>query len=104
VQQQTRWHGPLIQAFMDRENPNPRVSSEDLGPFALLAPSIRMSNAFMAAASRLGKPLLSWIVDTPADLYRGLELGVNAVVSNSPLALRAVLMDWRDRCSDRQGV
>ena len=25
-----------------------------------------------------------------------------AVISNTPLALRAVLMDWRDRCSERQ--
>lgn len=104
AQQQTRWRGPLMKAFMDRENPNPRISSEDLQPFALLAPSIRMSNSFFAAASRLGKPLLSWTVDSPADLHRGLELGLNAVVSNAPLALRAVLMDWRDRCSDRQGM
>ena len=32
----------------------------------------------MAAAGRLGKPLLTWTVDSPADLHRGLELGVNA--------------------------
>ncbi|KAI7837856.1 hypothetical protein COHA_008343 [Chlorella ohadii] len=102
VQQHTQWRGPLIQAFMDRDNPNPIVSSIELQPFALLAPSIRMSDAFMAAAGRLGKPLLTWTVDSPADLHRGLELGVNAVVSNAPLALRSVLMDWRDRCSDRQ--
>jgi hypothetical protein len=54
VQQQTRWHGPLIQAFMDRENPNPRVSSEDLGPFALLAPSIRVSAAAAAIVTGAG--------------------------------------------------
>lgn len=61
-----------------------------------------MSDAFLAAAGSLGKPQLAWTVDSPADLHRGLEAGLNAVISNRALALRAVLLDWRDRCSERQ--
>lgn len=60
-----------------------------------------MSDAFFAAAARLAKPTLAWTVDSPEGLHRGLEVGVTAVVSNRPLALRSVLLDWRDRCSER---
>lgn len=60
-----------------------------------------MSDAFFAAATRLAKPTLAWTVDSSADLQRSLEAGVTAVVSNRPLALRSVLLDWRDRCSER---
>lgn len=61
-----------------------------------------MSDAFFAAVARLGKPALAWTADTPADLHRAAQARLNAVVSNRPIALRAVLMDWRDRCSERQ--
>lgn len=37
-----------------------------------------MADTFFAATNRTGKPLLAWTVDTPADLHRGLEMGVNA--------------------------
>lgn len=62
----------------------------------------QMSDAFFAAAAQLGKPALAWTADTPADLHRAAQARLNAVVSNRPIALRAVLMDWRDRCSERQ--
>ncbi len=61
-----------------------------------------MSDAFFAAAAQLGKPALAWTADTPAGLHRAAQARLNAVVSNRPIALRAVLMDWRDRCSERQ--
>ncbi|KAL4440283.1 hypothetical protein ABPG75_003284 [Micractinium tetrahymenae] len=102
VQQQTKWAGPLIRAYMDRQDPNPAVTAEELAPLALLGPSLKMSDAFFAAAARLGKPALAWTADTPADLHRAAEARLNAVISNRPIALRAVLMDWRDRCSERQ--
>lgn len=61
-----------------------------------------MSDSFLAAAGQLGKPMLAWTVDTPQTLHRALEAGANAAISNNPLALRGVLLDWRDRCSERQ--
>ena len=61
-----------------------------------------MAPRFWAAAAALGKPLLAWCVDGPADLATALEAGATTVISNEPLALWAVLLDWRDRCSERQ--
>jgi hypothetical protein len=61
-----------------------------------------MADSFFAAATQLGKPVLAWTVDSPGDLHRALEANLNAVISNCPLAIRGVLLDWRDRCSERQ--
>lgn len=71
-------------------------------PFALLGPSLGMASGFWAAVARLHKPLLAWCVDSPADLHQALEAGAATVISNHPLALRDVLLDWRDRCGERQ--
>ena len=62
-----------------------------------------MADSFFAAATQLGKPVLAWTVDSPRDLHRALEANLNAAISNRPLAVRGVLLDWRDRCSERQG-
>ncbi|PSC67682.1 glycerophosphodiester phosphodiesterase isoform A [Micractinium conductrix] len=102
VQQQTQWKGPLIKAYMDREDPAPLLRVVELAPFAMLGPSIKMADSFFAAASHVGKPVLAWTVDSPGDLHRAAEAGVSAVISNRPQVLRAVLLDWRDRCSERQ--
>jgi hypothetical protein len=67
-----------------------------------LAYALQMADTFFAAAAPLGKPSLAWTVDTPELLHRAAEAGLNSVVSNFPLELRGVLMDWRDRCSERQ--
>ena len=67
----------------------------------MLGPSIHMADAFFAGALALGKPVHTWVVDTPQLLHRALEAKVDSVISNRPLALRGVLGDWRDRCSDR---
>jgi hypothetical protein len=61
-----------------------------------------MADTFFASAAPLGKPSLAWTVDSPELLHRAAEAGLNSVVSNFPLELRGVLMDWRDRCSERQ--
>ncbi|KAL4856460.1 hypothetical protein ACK3TF_003252 [Chlorella vulgaris] len=102
VANQTRWGGPLIRGFGDLQDPNPPLSPEAVQPFTLLGPSIKMADSFFAAATQLGKPVLAWTVDSPGDLHRALEANLNAVISNCPLAIRGVLLDWRDRCSERQ--
>jgi hypothetical protein len=63
-----------------------------------------MADSFLAAAAQLGKPMLTWTVDSPQDLHRALEKNMNGAISNRPLAVRGVLLDWRDRCSERQGL
>lgn len=97
VQQQARWARSTPYMYRD-----PALSARELAPVAQLGSSLEMSDAFLATAARLGKPALAWTADTPADLHRGAQARVNAVVSNRPIPLRAVLMDWRDRCSERQ--
>jgi hypothetical protein len=69
-------------------------------PLALCA---QMADAFFAAARQLGKPALAWTVDSPRELHRALEANLTAVISNQPLAVLDVLLDWRDRCSERNG-
>ena len=118
VEQKTSWEGPLIFGFQDRAaaaaasnasssssggGSDPAVSASALQPFAMLGPSIKLSDAFFAAAAKLGKPVLAWVVDDAEALHRVLELGVSAAISDRPLAVRSTLLDWRDRCSDRQG-
>ena len=60
-----------------------------------------MSDAFWAEAAKLGKTTLGWTADTPADLHRALESKADATISNKPIAVRQILFDWRDRCSDQ---
>jgi hypothetical protein len=36
-------------------------------------------------------------------LHRALQLRLDSVISNTPLAINKVLSDWRDRCSDKAG-
>ena len=36
-----------------------------------------------------------------ADACRALEVRVDSIISNRPLALRDLLFDWRDKCSDQ---
>lgn len=62
-----------------------------------------MADTFFAAARQLGKPALAWTVDSPRELHRALEANLTAVISNQPLAVLDVLLDWRDRCSERNG-
>lgn len=82
----------------DRDDPNPPVSADALAPYALLGPSIRMADAFLAAAVQLGKPALCWTVDAPRELHRGLELGANA--GGWVRAPRAVVLS-RPSCGGR---
>ena len=120
IEQKTTWEGPLIFGFQDRGadaltasssssgggrggRGDPAVSASALLPFAMLGPSLKLSDAFFAAAAKLGKPLFAWVVDDAEALHRALELGVSAAISDRPLAVRSALLDWRDRCSDRQG-
>lgn len=49
------------------------------------------SRAAVAAAHRLGAPVLVWTVNDPAEAGRFAELGVDGIVSDDPGSLRATL-------------
>ncbi|GAB4814174.1 hypothetical protein N2152v2_001220 [Parachlorella kessleri] len=100
VAMQAGYQGPLIRGYADRLDPDPPLTAEGLARYAMLGPSVHMADGFFRRAAELEKPMHVWTVDTPPDLHRALEMGVDSVISNKPLALRQVLFDWRDRCSD----
>jgi glycerophosphoryl diester phosphodiesterase len=44
--------------------------------------------------------VVAWVVDSEADLWRALARGVDAVISNRPLALlEALRRTWTENCS-----
>lgn len=54
----------------DRQDPNPTLTAEGLARYAMLGPSVHMSDAFFKRAQELEKPVHVWTVDTPSDLHR----------------------------------
>ena len=63
-------HTHIRLAPQDADDPSPPVSAQQLALYAMLGPSIRMSDSFFKAASALGKPIHAWTVDTSEHLHR----------------------------------
>lgn len=55
-----------------------------------------VSAAYMRWARRAGYKVIVWTVDEPAEMRRLIELGVNAIISNRPDALRQELRRLKD--------
>lgn len=57
-----------------------------------------VTESFVDAAHRSGKPVYVWTIDDPAEMHRLLDLGVDGIMTDRPSVLRAVLVErdaWR---------
>ena len=75
------------------------LSAAEVRSFAFLGPSLRCTNAALVSALgrlHVGRQLLVWVVDSPAELFEVLARGASAVVSNEPLLLLAALRNASD--------
>lgn len=103
------WRGPKIRGYYDAGVATENVTAgtpadpreEDLGVYGMLGPSIKLDSEFFEAARSLGKPIHSWVVDSPEELFYALEQGVDSIISNVPLRLNALLGRWRQGCRAR---
>jgi glycerophosphoryl diester phosphodiesterase len=50
-----------------------------------------VTRRFVEAAHRLGLAVVTWTVDEVAEMHAALDAGVDAVVTDHPVRLRAVL-------------
>lgn len=67
--------------------PDALLVSERSGPLTVVTPS------FLAAARRLGLPVVVWTVNDPADMRRLLDLGVDGILTDDPETLHRVLAE-----------
>lgn len=103
------WRGPKIRGYWDytvgedgsRRPNNPDPREEDIGVYAMIGPSVKLGKGFYKAARSLEKPIHSWVVDTPEELFFALEMGVDSIISNVPLSMNALLGRWRQGCRSR---
>jgi glycerophosphoryl diester phosphodiesterase len=52
-----------------------------------------LDRRFLAAAHRRGLPVHAWTVNAPAEMHRLLDLGVDGIMTDDPVALRDVLRE-----------
>lgn len=67
--------------------PDALLVSETTGPLTVVTPS------FLAAARRLGLPVVVWTVNDPADMRRLLDRGVDGILTDDPETLHRVLAE-----------
>lgn len=67
--------------------PDALLVSETNGPLTVVTPS------FLAAARRLGLPVVVWTVNDPADMRRLLDQGVDGILTDDPKALHRLLAE-----------
>ncbi len=77
------------------------VTATDLTVYAMLAPSIKMERSFFQEAKATGKPIHSWVIDKPEELFYALEMGLDSIISNVPLRMHALLERWKQGCRSR---
>ena len=81
--------GKALQPILDQQGTSHCTS---------LGPSIQLPDSFYAAASALNKPIYAWVVDDVTTVQRALTFRLDAVISNIPLTLQAVLAMWKAAC------
>ena len=64
----------------------------------LISPSIKLSDTVYQVLQQAGKPVFSWVVDSPLQVRSALTKQVDGIISNDPLFLKLVLKSWWKRC------
>lgn len=102
--QQTHWQGLLIRGFRDTMNDDEQggITSQQLQASTLMSPSIKLPQSFYNQLQQIGKPVFSWVVDSPQQLRSALSKNVDGIISNDPLFLKLVLKSWWKRCRSAQ--
>ncbi|DBA67902.1 hypothetical protein WJX79_005473 [Trebouxia sp. C0005] len=102
--QQTHWQGLLIRGFRDTMNDDEQrgITSQTLQASTLMSPSIKLPQSFYSQLQQIGKPVFSWVVDSPLQLRSALSKNVDGIISNDPLFLKLVLKSWWKRCRSAQ--
>lgn len=102
--QQTHWQGLLIRGFRDTMNDDEQdgVTSQTVHASTLISPSINLPQSFYTQLQQIGKPMFSWVVDSPLQMRSALSKNVDGIISNDPLFLKLVLKSWWKRCRSAQ--
>ena len=74
------------------------ASDKSLQDATLMSPSIKLPQAFFQQLHQIGKPVFSWVVDSPLQMRSALSKQVDGIISNDPLFLKLVLKSWWKRC------
>jgi len=78
------------------------ITSQNLQASTLMSPSIKLPQSFYSQLQQIGKPVFSWVVDSPLQLRSALSKNVDGIISNDPLFLKLVLKSWWKRCRGAQ--
>ena len=78
------------------------MTSQNLQASTLISPSIKLPRSFYSQLQQIGKPVFSWVVDSPLQLRSALSKKVDGIISNDPLFLKLVLKSWWKRCRSAQ--
>lgn len=78
------------------------ITSQHLQACTLMSPSIKLPQSFYNQLQQIGKPVFSWVVDSPQQLRSALSNNVDGIISNDPLFLKLVLKSWWKRCRSAQ--
>ena len=74
------------------------VSNTSLEASTLISPSIKLPLSFFTQLHQTGRPVFSWVVDSPLQVRDALRKQVDGIISNDPLFLKLVLKSWWKRC------
>lgn len=107
--QSTGWQGLILKPYMDRDDggggggPSPPWSPADLAPYTHIGPSIHMEEEWLKdLVKRSGKKVIGWVVDGDDDVEKAVKTGMWGVISNVPIGVRNVMLDWIDECESEE--
>jgi hypothetical protein len=96
--------GNKIRLLQDTMNDDEQggITSQNLQASTLMSSSIKLPQSFYSRLQQVGKPVFSWVVDSPLQLRSALSKNVDGIISNDPLFLKLVLKSWWKRCRSAQ--
>lgn len=74
------------------------VSSNSLQAATLVSVSNKLPQVFFSQLQQAGKPVFSWVVDSPLQVRDALHKQVGGIISNDPLFLKLVMKSWWKQC------
>ncbi|KAK3269325.1 hypothetical protein CYMTET_22227, partial [Cymbomonas tetramitiformis] len=88
-----------IRVFRDRgELPSVIAVQQAAKSYDMLGPSIKMPAVLLNEMVKAGGPVLGWVVDDESAMKVAVEIGLQKVVSNKPLAMHHLRHSWRCAC------